>query len=165
MSTRDPFLSTSPPLRFGPLLALGRRVLGCPDLASDALQEALVALWQADPPPDRPPAWLPRAVVRRSLQLLRSQGRRRDHECRARPACAWSQEPSRPLELRELGQRLAGALEALEPEFRQAFLLHQEEELDYAAIARREQVPVGTVRSRIHRARRHLRRALERRAV
>lgn len=148
-------------IRIAPLLAAGRRILGCPDLAWDAVQEALIALWQAEPPPDDPQAWLSSAVVHRGLHQLRTLGRRRDHECRAARGCEWSQDPGRGLELEETNARLQGALAALEPEFRQAFLLYEREELDYAQIARIARVPVGTVRSRIHRARRRLRASLE----
>lgn len=156
----QPPASPSTELRLAALLGVGRRILGCPDLAWDAVQEALIALWQADPPPADPQAWLGRAVVHRSLHQLRTLGRRREHECRAARACTWAQDPGRELELRELGARLSAGIEALEPEFRQAFLLHERDELDYAEIARVARVPVGTVRSRIHRARRRLRRAL-----
>ena len=143
-----------------PLLRLARRVLGCDDLAHDAVQEALVLLWQADPPPRKPQSWLAQTVVHRSLHMLRTLGRRRTHECRAPSRCELSPDPSQRLEHLELGEVLAEAVRELPSEFREAFVLRELEQLDYAEIARRTRVPVGTVRSRIHRARRDLRRRL-----
>lgn len=49
--------------------------------------------------------------------------------------------------------RLAGALAALKPPDRDALLLYAWADLSYAEIALALGVPVGTVRSRIHRAR------------
>jgi len=146
---------------YGPLLALACRILGCPDLAWDAVQEALIALWQSEPPPARPQAWLAQAVVNRSLHQLRTLSRRRDHECRAAAACHLTADPARTLEATELSGLLRRAIEALPPEFREAFVLRELGELDYAEIARIARVPVGTVRSRIHRARCRLRQLLE----
>jgi len=68
-----------------------------------------------------------------------------------------------PLELlaaRELGARLDRAIEALPVVYREALILREQEELSYADIARIGGVPVGTVMSRLSRARRLLRSAL-----
>ena len=148
-----------------PLLAVARRILGCGDLAWDAVQEAMIALWQEDPPPPDPRSWLTGAVVNRSLHHLRTLGRRRTHECRAARSCEWSVDPGRRLERGELRERLNAALSELAPEFWQALLLHELAELDYVEIARLAQVPVGTVRSRIHRAKRRLRELLAQQGV
>ncbi len=63
-------------------------------------------------------------------------------------------------EARELQQRVASALEQLDDEFRAAVVLKDIEEMDYAAIAEVLGVPVGTVKSRIHRGRLMLRELL-----
>ena len=64
-----------------PHLALLRRValriLGCPEQAQDAVQEAICALWQAHGRPVEVRGWLVRTVVHRSLHRRRSEGRRR----------------------------------------------------------------------------------------
>jgi RNA polymerase sigma factor (sigma-70 family) len=52
--------------------------------------------------------------------------------------------------------RLATALATLDPKQRDVLLLHAWEELSYAEIAQALEVPIGTVRSRLARARAHL---------
>jgi len=61
---------------------------------------------------------------------------------------------------RVLFPRLAEALEALPEGERDALLLFAWEELSYEEIAAALEVPIGTVRSRIHRARKELRELL-----
>jgi RNA polymerase sigma-70 factor (ECF subfamily) len=61
------------------------------------------------------------------------------------------------LDARELWPRVAEAISALPPGERDALLLHVWEDLPYEEVATALGVPVGTVRSRIHRARRRLR--------
>ncbi|HEX2703650.1 MAG TPA: sigma-70 family RNA polymerase sigma factor [Solirubrobacteraceae bacterium] len=68
-----------------------------------------------------------------------------------------SEQPLDRLEAQLLGARLAAALEALPPLDREALLLLAWAELDYREIARALDVPVGTVRSRVHRARARVR--------
>ena len=60
-------------------------------------------------------------------------------------------------ERHELHARVAWALEQLDDEFRAAVVLKDVEDMDYAAIAEVLAVPVGTVKSRIHRGRLMLR--------
>lgn len=55
------------------------------------------------------------------------------------------------------GVALTRALEALAPEFREVIVLYELEELSYREIARVADVPIGTVMSRLSRARRRLR--------
>lgn len=69
--------------------------------------------------------------------------------------------PQRSAERAEWKERLEEALAKLDEEFRVAVVLKDVEELDYAAIARILQVPVGTVKSRIHRGRMMLRQLLD----
>jgi RNA polymerase sigma-70 factor (ECF subfamily) len=65
------------------------------------------------------------------------------------------------VEARALGPELAAALRSVADGDRDALLLHAWEGLTYSEIARAMGVPVGTVRSRIHRARTLLRAHLE----
>jgi RNA polymerase sigma factor (sigma-70 family) len=53
------------------------------------------------------------------------------------------------------------ALDALSDEFRATILLADVEEMSYEEIAVTMQIPVGTVRSRIHRGRTQMRKTLE----
>ena len=64
------------------------------------------------------------------------------------------------IEQKEMHQRVEEALERLEPEFRVAVVLKDIEGLDYATIATILEVPLGTVKSRIHRGRLMLREML-----
>lgn len=64
-------------------------------------------------------------------------------------------------EAQRLGPELAAVLARLTPEDRDALLLHACAELTYEQIARATGVPVGTVRSRIHRARSRVRAHLQ----
>lgn len=65
--------------------------------------------------------------------------------------------PADVLERGTLEARLAGGLESLPPTFRLAIVLCDVEGLSYEEIAEATGWPMGTVRSRIHRARRQLR--------
>jgi RNA polymerase sigma-70 factor (ECF subfamily) len=66
--------------------------------------------------------------------------------------------PSLDFEL--LDQEVKQALEALAPEFRSVLLLWATNELSYQEIAAALDLPIGTVMSRLHRARAQLTRAL-----
>ena len=61
----------------------------------------------------------------------------------------------------ELRQKLASAVDALPLPFREVIVLREIQELSYQEIATVTGVPVGTVMSRLARARRRLQRALE----
>lgn len=58
------------------------------------------------------------------------------------------------------GELVASALDQLPADFRDAALLYFMQDLSYQEIAEMLQVPIGTVRSRLHRARRMLQKAL-----
>lgn len=80
---------------------------------------------------------------------------------RARPTLALhaehepAAEPNRgeSVERREQQEAVENALSGLDPEFRIVVVLKDIEELDYATIAQILEVPLGTVKSRIHRGR------------
>jgi len=146
------------------LHAIARRILGDEDLARDAVQEALVTLWRVGRVPAHTRAWLVRTVVHRSLHVRRSQVRRRHWEERAaresaRDVCPLC-DPARELENKQLLAALSSAFQRLMPEYRDVLLLREIEGLDYLAIAQRLSVPVGTVRSRLNRAREIVRESL-----
>lgn len=63
------------------------------------------------------------------------------------------------IDAERLTRRLAKALRKLSAADRDTLMLYAWADLNYASIAEAMQVPVGTVRSRLNRARRHLRRA------
>lgn len=66
-----------------------------------------------------------------------------------------------PIVRQELSQHLDRALAALPVKQRSAFVLAEIEELPYAEIARIERTSLGTVKSRIHRAKQRLQSLLE----
>lgn len=132
------------------------RILKSPDLACDAVQDSLIALWQLDDPPSDVRGWLVRTVVHKCLHVLRRENRRTRHEERASakrsescPLC----DPAVTIEELESRARLEAAIEALSHELRATFRLRSERGLEYEEIARELGVPVGTVRSRLARAR------------
>lgn len=75
------------------------------------------------------------------------------------PTAAFS-DPALQWEARSRGQRIDAAIAALPPPFREVIVLRELEELSYEEIARIAGVPIGTVMSRLSRARALLRTAL-----
>jgi RNA polymerase sigma-70 factor, ECF subfamily len=71
-------------------------------------------------------------------------------------------DPEQMLSGRMLGHQLETALEALPPEFREALLLVDVQELNYREAAEVLDIPVGTVKSRVSRGRALMREALTR---
>lgn len=141
-----------------------RRLLGCDHLADDAVQEALLAFYRLPVPPPDPAGWLVLAVCHRARHLRRTLRRRARHEhdagaerCTHHPDC---DNPLHHAHAHELGERIAEAIATLPPEQRAAFERQQHGDQDYAAIARDLALPIGTVRSRLHRARKALQRAV-----
>lgn len=137
---------------------LARRLLGCEHVADDAVQEALIACWQLPRTLERPGAWLLRAVRLRCRQVRRAASRRTRHEHGA--ACELHRGCDNPLHhavAHELHAQLDEALAGLPDEQRAAYELYVATGLDYLGVAAALQLPLGTVRSRLHRARQALR--------
>jgi RNA polymerase sigma-70 factor (ECF subfamily) len=146
-----------------PMISVARRILRSDDLAQDAVQEAFLALWcEAEWPPNLH-GWLVRAVVHRSLHLLRTRMRRSRHErlaCFGRPEASDRDNPSRGIESDEAVVKMHEAFAEMTPEYREVLELRAFEELDYDAIARALEIPIGTVRSRLNRSRKEFREIL-----
>ena len=64
--------------------------------------------------------------------------------------------PSETLEKKELRERVQRALNELEPEDATVILLRDLQDIPYEEVARMLEIPVGTVKSRLHRARQAL---------
>jgi RNA polymerase sigma factor (sigma-70 family) len=148
------------------LLRCARRVLGSEDLAHDAVQETLTRLWRRGwLPPDARRVLLG-LVFRASLHERRRHRRRERHELaaarRGDEACAAGtcDDPHCTLEQHELAAALARALDALPPRVGAALRLRVHAGLEYEEIAQRLGIPLGTVRSRLHHARRLVARTL-----
>jgi RNA polymerase sigma-70 factor (ECF subfamily) len=158
----ESFTRTVHPL-MGMMVTLARRILGDEVQAWDAVQEALIALWDEGEIPPNPRAWLARAVVLRSLHLTRCRTRRRRHErraCERRLEASDRDNPTRPVEYVELARTLDEMLRTIPPDYRAVILLRMDADMDYAAIADALGIPIGTVRSRLSRTRGIFRKAL-----
>ena len=123
------------------------------DLASETFTRAFAARNRYDPERGDARPWL----FGIANNLLRRHYRDEERRLRALGRLDVRSEPAPPEE-----PRLADALATLPREERDVLLLFAWAELAYAEIASVLQVPVGTVRSRLHRARAHVRAALER---
>lgn len=113
--------------------------------------------------------WLFRIAVNLTLSHRRSARRRGrvlsldaagDGEYRDPPADEAAAPASVAAERGELRERLEAALDGLDEDFRAAVVLKDIEEMEYAEIAEVLDVPIGTVKSRIHRGRTMLRKML-----
>jgi RNA polymerase sigma-70 factor (ECF subfamily) len=69
--------------------------------------------------------------------------------------------PEDRLHRKELSNQVQSALAALNDEYRAILVLREMENCDYEEIAEVLQLPIGTVRSRLHRARSQLRRQMK----
>jgi RNA polymerase sigma-70 factor (ECF subfamily) len=106
-------------------------------------------------------AWLLRIARNAALDhLARRHPERRDEaEFETGPASrldSVERPPAERLESRERARRLEGKLRSLTPERRLVLVLRDVEGLTYEEIATVVQAPLGTVKARLHRARRDL---------
>jgi RNA polymerase sigma-70 factor (ECF subfamily) len=136
--------------------------------AEDVMQDAVVRAFRFFEGfrGDNPRAWLLSVVRNRAYTFLQQNRARElatefDEELHGEPA---KDENPEVLLLRSAQQRvLNAALEALPVEFREVFVLREMEGLSYREIADLAQVPIGTVMSRLSRARRQLKVAVAKR--
>ena len=136
----------------GRLDAAARLIVRDHDLARDAVQDALVRCWR-DLPTLRDAGafdgWLHRLLVNACLDMLRRR-RRRVVEVELTPL----HDPSLGDFSRQLIDRdlLDRALATLEPEWRAIVVLHYLLEVPLPEVARSLGIPLGTAKSRLHRA-------------
>ncbi len=144
------------------LYAVAYRLTGNHQEAQDVVQDALLRIRRGLETyrPGSFEGWLARIVTNVFLDDVRRRRRRptsplvAGHERRL-PAADAADEASE-----SLSEDVQRALDALPPEFRAAVVLRDVADLGYDEIADQLGVPVGTVRSRIHRGRRMLREVL-----
>lgn len=141
--------------------AAARLILRDRELARDAVQESLVRAWRDLPglrDPVRFDAWLHRLTVHACLDLAR-QRRRRVTEVELDPTgVAGLGDATDSLVLRD---QLDRALARLEPEHRAVVVLHYYLGLPLPEAAGSLGIPLGTAKSRLHRAITVLRRIVE----
>jgi RNA polymerase sigma-70 factor, ECF subfamily len=140
------------------------RLTGCAEDALDLLQEAFLRAYEKL---DRFHGessfytWIYRIAVNLAL----SDRRKRRHESSAALPGDPSgdralDDPAVPLERAERDERIQEALDALAPDHRAVVVMKEYDGLRYEEIGAMLGVPVGTVRSRLHRARCELRERL-----
>lgn len=158
------------------VLRLCRRILSDAEAALDAAQETFVKAWRAllgFHGEARFSTWLTRIAINQCRNELR---RRRtvkhtqplsidavpagDDASLADALAAGGPAPLDVVRAREVSAALAVALTEIDDDAREVLLLRDAEDLAYEEIAEILDVPVGTVRSRLHRARADVRRRL-----
>lgn len=140
------------------------RMCGDPADAEEAAQEAFLAAWKGLPSFRGDSAfstWLHRLAANACIDLLRRTRRTRaelslDDELAAEPVDERAS-PQRELERREQREAVQRGLAALPDEHRTVLVLREVEQLSYAEIAEATGLELGTVKSRISRARAQLR--------
>ena len=144
-----------------PVFRFAAGLVGNREEAQDVTQEAFLAAFVNLSGYDSSRAafstWLFTIVRNRCINLLKQRRPIALNELNSIGDVA----PADPIVSQELSQQLDRALAALPVEQRSAFVLAEIEELPYAEIARIEQTSVGTVKSRIHRAKQRLQSLLE----
>lgn len=140
------------------------------DLAQEVFFKAYRSLERFDPS-FRFSTWLYRIASNRSIDHLRRQAPillsldeppendpgRREGAIQLRSA---ARGPEDLLASRQLGERISGAIDELPGAYRELVLLRHLQGLSYEDIARIKQLPLGTVKNRLFRAREILRRQL-----
>ena len=143
---------------------LAYRMCGNAYDADEAAQEAFVAAWRALPNfrgEAKFSTWLYRLTTNAAIDVMRREKRHQtvgDGEMVDLADDADS--PQETVERTEQQEAVQKALATLSEEYREVLLLRYMEELDYAEIAEVLQLPSGTVKSRINRAKAALKTAL-----
>ena len=137
--------------------------------AQDVAQEALVRLWKHRTRVDAPGAhlWLKRTAHNLCIDRLRQR--------KSRPVVGTevlettspdpAPGPRQLAEAGELGEQLGRALAALKPKDQAVLVLREVQGLPYGEIAEILNMPLGTLKARLHRARELLRAKLIRAGV
>ena len=142
------------------LMGLAHRILRDHGAAEEALQVALLRIWKDLPSlrePDSVDAWAARILVRACQDSLRHT-RRTGRVLHLLPREGHVEDPSAGFGER---QELERAFSTLSADHRAVVVLHYYRDLSLVDIAATLDIPIGTVRSRLHYARRALRVALE----
>ena len=127
------------------------------DIAQDVFFTAYRKLASFDPARSSFSTWLFTIARNKSLNVLR---KKRVLSMGELPERADSREPSDNMARKEFFEKLDRELQALPSRQRRAFVLAEFEKLPYEQIAQIEGVRIGTVKSRINRAKKRLRSSL-----
>jgi RNA polymerase sigma-70 factor (ECF subfamily) len=149
------------------------RILGDEDLAEDAAQEAFISAFRSINTfrGGSFKAWLMRTVTNACYDELRRQKRRpttplepETNDGEEVDSPRWLADPSmtpdQKFEADELEHAIQHCLDTLPTEFRTVVVLADIQGMDYAEVATAARVPLGTIKSRLARARLRLRECL-----
>jgi RNA polymerase sigma factor (sigma-70 family) len=125
------------------------------DIAQEALLQAFLGLDRLRDPARFGP-WLYGITVNLAKMRHRSRAAARPHYGGAEDHSGYALSPEQVLEARELAELIRDALDVLPPREREAVLLHYGEGLTSSEMAAALGERAGTVRVRLHRARRRL---------
>lgn len=147
---------------------LALRMCGNPEDAADAAQDAFLAAWKGLPGfrgESGFSTWLYRLTSNAAIDLLRRTRRQRaasslDDESLRLDAVDEAPSPQARAEGEELREAVLAGFARLSEDHRQALTLRELQELSYEEIASVLEVDLGTVKSRISRARGALRKIL-----
>lgn len=151
----------------GELLGAAMRMSGSRAEAEDLVQEAVLrawTFWERFQPGTNGRAWMHRILVNTFINGYRRRRREREilGEIRLGERCdqAWDRNRA-PLPGEGLSDEVSAALSALPDAFRQVLVLVDLKDRSYKDAAQTLGCPVGTVMSRLHRARRAMKEQLE----
>lgn len=155
--------------RFGELVELHQRTLmvylwnllpnhhDCEEVVQEAFLQGFKNLSSFDPTKASFRTWMMVIARRRGLNLLAKKAPRTVSEL---PEASNEVDPAAALCRDEWQQQLDAALESLPFPQRSAFVLAEVQEMPYAQIAKIEDAAIGTIKSRVSRAKEHLRQRL-----
>jgi RNA polymerase sigma-70 factor (ECF subfamily) len=145
----------------GRTLAHLRTLVG--DAADDVQQEVWLTVFRRIRTVSNPRAfrtWLYRATRHRAIDYLRARKREREIFEDVEEKTDWASAPEeRPLDL--AGASVAAVFDRLAPAHREALRLRYEDDLGYTEMALVLGCAIGTVRSRLHNAKRQLQALME----
>lgn len=133
--------------------------------ALDVAQEAMIRLWEQRKrvEPERARAWLMRTAHNLCIDRIRRR-KTRNEVADGDDVVQWREshepDPARLAESSALGRQLERTLGELDATDRAVIVMREIQELPYREIAEVMQMPLGTVKARLHRARERLRERL-----
>ena len=137
--------------------------------AQDVVQESMVRLWQNQSKVDQSgaPMWLKRTAHNLCIDRIRRRKVRSEVGTEQLEATSidTSPGPDRVAESDRLGREIEQALGKLSEQDRSVLILREVQERPYAEIAEMLELPMGTLKARLHRAREQLRKTLIRAGV
>jgi RNA polymerase sigma-70 factor (ECF subfamily) len=150
------------------------RIIGEPDAAEDATQEAFISAYKKlhTYRGGSFKSWLLRIVSNACYDEYRRRKRKpviplypEDEEGEDGESAAWledqSETPEETISRRELSRAIQYCLDRLDIEFRSIVVLVDIQGLDYASAARIVDRPIGTIKSRLARARKNMKDCLQ----